>query len=284
MVGFREICRRLSFDSFEEIRTGFVGAPVERRGRMGILSVPKFLTEEFGTQPIDVATISYLKDKVKGYDLVVDLFCPAWVYEIGRLGRNLPILKSRIEIYYESAGGTGKAIKPGWHFLKEDWWKFNLNIKPSLPSKYVVLHTRATDHRRTWDAKYVKKLVETFPDVHFIEIDCYRRNTFSAKNYLFLGHLDIGLSACLISNATCVICVDSGIFHLAGAIGNAPIIALYGPTFPVLANHYACTVLTVDNCFPCHVTKFERCDSRAICKRLMEVTPEMVANELRRYV
>lgn len=277
MKGFAGIYKHLSCTSFEEIDTGGPNSPIPRRGRGQLISPSPYLPSK-PELPVD-----YLKGKFENYDRVVDLFCPAWNYEISRVNAGNLVDKNRVEMFYESAGGKGRPIPPVWKITEEDWKTYHYSYASNFPEKYVILHTRSTDNRRNWPEEYVRELVKALPNVNFIEVDCYNRVVFQARNYRLVGNLPFELLACLVYNSLGLVCVDSGVFHLSAALHrNIPTIALYGCNTPVLATTYPCKVLAGDGgCKPCQLS---RCDAKCKCKNMVEVKPEMVIEEIRRTI
>jgi heptosyltransferase-2 len=92
------------------------------------------------------------------------------------------------------------------------------------------------------------------------------------------GRTTLGQAAALLSQARAVVTNDSGLMHMAAALGR-PVIALYGPSDPALTPPLAADaqVLTLDlPCRPCHA---RRCPL-VHHKCLEELPPSLVSDRL----
>ncbi|HEX9893989.1 MAG TPA: glycosyltransferase family 9 protein, partial [Gemmatimonadales bacterium] len=98
------------------------------------------------------------------------------------------------------------------------------------------------------------------------------------------GHFDIGGTAAVLKRARCAIAGDTGVMHLATAVGT-PVVALLGPTvgaFGFLPYHARATVLERDlPCRPCTKMGGPVCPlGHHHCLEL--ITPAEVSDALRR--
>jgi ADP-heptose:LPS heptosyltransferase len=164
---------------------------------------------------------------------LVDLFCPAFVYE----QRADPVVLDRSEVFCIQAGielEEGEDIAPRWVVQEGD-----LDGMPSPGPNAIGLAIRATDPARTIQTKHAMQLAKWLiwkgyepwviddRDPHFEQEGVCRLTGFSISQ--------VGAWLPLLKG---LIAVDSGILHLAGAL-DVPTIGLFGPTDPdVMIKHY----------------------------------------------
>ena len=72
---------------------------------------------------------------------------------------------------------------------------------------------------------------------------------------MLAGELDIAETAACLAGAACVVAPDTGVLHLAAAVG-APVVGLYAPTFaslvgPRSALPVASVIQKPQTCAPC---------------------------------
>lgn len=138
---------------------------------------------------------------------------------------------------------------------------------------------------------FFPQLADRFDDVVLIgtDDDLTRfdgsRMQFSDRVRSFVGRLSLLGTAHMIANAGMVVANDSGLGHLAAAVG-VPTILLFGPTPHSTLGHLPANVTILRrglSCEPCwFATRFDACDGDVSC--LKEITVEEVCNMVRCHV
>jgi len=158
-----------------------------------------------------------------------------------------------------------RAIVPGWHYIENRLRILDtLGVAPAerhpriyLPSavrdgfaermrgrveggKYWVLHARAADLYKNWPAEKMRALLEharrDHPELAVLltgseaDRDALRPLAAGlAGVQVVAGELDIAHTAACLAGASCVVAPDTGVLHLAAALGVA-VVGLYAPT------------------------------------------------------
>jgi len=158
-----------------------------------------------------------------------------------------------------------------------------LKNKTRKSQKLIIVHARSNDARRTWPLDNVDKLCDLLikdPNTTVLLCDWgHTVNRWKEKERLFTL-LDIPLPqiAALIEQCDLVICPDSSMLHLAGAL-QKKIVTIFGPIPPESRiNYYAnASAVTLKlSCSPCFYNP--RCRNNIGNKLdcLTQITPEMV--------
>lgn len=137
-------------------------------------------------------------------------------------------------------------------------------------SPYWVLHAMAADAYKVWPLEKARALIESanqrHPELAVIltgsgadrqALDRLAAE-IGAKNgrvQVMAGELDIAETAACLAGAACVVAPDTGVLHLAAAVG-APVVGLYAPTFaslvgPRSALALAAVIQKPQTCNPC---------------------------------
>jgi ADP-heptose:LPS heptosyltransferase len=225
------------------------------------------------------------------YDLVVNLHCPCIGYE--RAGC---VPKNRIDLFAEHAGVKlenkqvdyfiqDKEINQGKEFLSQN--------KIRQDSKKIMVHIFTTASRRNLDMHTFKNaLMELSKDNQLIVLshstdygsDIYFDNI---PNSCILKDADIREVAGVMANCDLVLCPDSSILHLAGAL-SIPTVSLFGHTDPnARINYYPNTVaIWPGNNMQCSPCWSGQCNMKNICYKMIETntivnTCNMVINKKR---
>lgn len=97
-----------------------------------------------------------------------------------------------------------------------------------------------------------------------------------------IGKLSIIQTAAIIKNCAVFISNDSGLMHLAGAVGT-PQIAIFGPT-PIPKNrpwgNQEHKILLQSDCPPCYKDGHFNCTRKVLCRCLSDITHEQVFDSL----
>jgi len=179
--------------------------------------------------------------------------------------------------YLHLAAALGCDMSPvQWQFAVDDTDRATVsNTIP--PGKYAVLIPGTNWATKRWPVEKFAKLVEPL------------RHRFGLQSIVIGGPGDAAIAAgihnttdltgkttlrqtiALLERADLVVANDSGPMHIASALGR-PLVALYGPTSPLLTGPYGRpeTVLRLDlPCSPC----YSRTCSHQSCLQWLEIEP-----------
>lgn len=140
----------------------------------------------------------------------------------------------------------------------------------SACARYWVLHALAADPYKVWPLEKARALIEMTARKHpqaaviltgsRAERPALERLTAEVgagkgKAHVLAGELDIAETAACLAGAACVVAPDTGVLHLAAAVG-APVAGLYAPTFATLvgpraAPGAAAVIQKPQTCIPC---------------------------------
>lgn len=170
------------------------------------------------------------------YDLVVNLHCPAIHQEIPR---SRP--PNRIDIFANTAGVKIIDPVPRYYITKEEVEEGKKYFARCHPNdKKIFVHTSASSNRRSLDQTLlfsalshlnnhhgIQSVILTHPSDHD-----YKKSRWSdLPGALVLDSLDIRQVAGVMVHCDLVLCPDSAILHLAGAL-RIPTVSMFGPTDP----------------------------------------------------
>lgn len=135
---------------------------------------------------------------------------------------------------------------------------------------YWVLHALAADAYKVWPLEKTRRLIELAAQRHpgtaviltgsradRPALDRLRADIGAGQGmaHVLAGELDIAETAACLAGAACVVAPDTGVLHLAAAVG-APVVGLYAPTFASLVGPRAAARLPAiiqkpQTCNPC---------------------------------
>lgn len=142
---------------------------------------------------------------------------------------------------------------------------------------------------KRWPIEHWKTLIGLLPDINFAllggptddfikEIEAVAPDR--ARNWA--GRLSLAQNAGLFEKAAAVVANDTGLLHVADQM-ERPTIALIGPSAFGYPSHSSSSTMEVDlYCKPCSKDGRGKCVNSLYKRCLIEVTPESVANEIRR--
>lgn len=148
----------------------------------------------------------------------------------------------------------------------------------------VALQARSNDVRRTWPNKNVQELAELLSSRENTVVLLFdwghTASTWKSKDNLFvLADRPLVETAALVEQVDLVICPDSSMLHLAGAL-NKKIVTIFGPIPPQSRINYypnATAVVKKMSCHPCWYTpKCHKNDNRNYLECLTSITPKDV--------
>jgi ADP-heptose:LPS heptosyltransferase len=175
------------------------------------------------------------------YDLVINLHCPAVKNE--KPGKMPP---NRIDVFANHAGIKLKDPVPRYYPQKDEIEYGEILMQGMDPrQKTVLVQPFASSAKRSFDTRRIKQALASLNQSHGIQ-SLVLTHDGDTKDVLWdnipgcrpLHNLDIRQIAGVMVHCDMVLCPDSSILHLAGAMG-VPTVGLFGPTPPqIRINHY----------------------------------------------
>lgn len=164
--------------------------------------------------------------------------------------------------------------------------------KPSLEFDYsdaILLAPSAAWEMKRWPLENFKKLIKLLPDKKFIILGgkgdrfCQELEDLDSSRVKNLaGKLSLKESSQLVAHGKLLISADTGLIHVADVYG-ANGIMLYGPTAFGGTTFPQITILKTSlSCMPCTKDGRGKCIQDTYQKCMLEITPEMVAAEVKR--
>ncbi|MFH0911122.1 MAG: glycosyltransferase family 9 protein [Planctomycetota bacterium] len=166
----------------------------------------------------------------RDFDRVVDLFCPAFQYERARAHRTD---KSRVRLFCEAAGVRVSAPEQTVTEAREHWaggWLAGRGVRADRP--LVGLQPVSCGARRNWP---IERWAELSRGLEKIGVEVLVFHTFAravrSVRGLKAAGLRLGELAALAARCDLLVTPDSGLLHLASALG-IPTLSLWGSTNP----------------------------------------------------
>ena len=213
------------------------------------------------------------------YDLTINLHCPCVVYE---KRQNPPI--NRIDLFAAHAGVKPENKTPRYFIQPEELdeaKKFLSSKRISQNDKIILVHIFTSTIRRNLDDNKIKTTLMTLGKMGY-KLMVLSHKTDYPTNVIFsnipnttIFSGDVRQIAALMKYCDLVLCPDSSILHLAGAL-SVPTISIFGHTDPrARINYYPNTIAIWPgqdyNCCPCWN---EPCLMKDACYKA--ITPEMI--------
>lgn len=216
------------------------------------------------------------------YDLTINLHCPCIHYEvrgnppINRIDLfanhlSVPLLDKKIRYYIQP-----DEIEKGKRFLEP--------IKGKSP--ILLVQPSASNERRSLNHSILKQSLTELYQSHKIQSVIithskdFRTDTIwnNIPGSFMLHNADIREIAGVMVHCDMVLCPDSSILHLAGALG-APTVSLFGPTHPdARINYFPNTVAIWEarELKPCPCWYDARCPIGETCWK--RITPQLITS------
>ena len=151
----------------------------------------------------------------------------------------------------------------------------------------IAIQARSNDDRRTWPLEHVNALADLLAKdknkrVLIFDWGAKAEHWESRERVYTVKDMPLTETAAIVENADCIVCPDSSMLHLAGAIGKK-IVTIFGPIPPESRiNYYANTTAVTYkmSCQYCWYSPSCRREKSGIEKYacLTKVTPEMVSD------
>jgi len=172
--------------------------------------------------------------------------------------------RNRVERIWELSGlriDQYSDLRPKYYPLKEeiDWAKNFLKINPKSKAKFIIVGIESFANFRTWPINKFEELVDSLIDKSFnnyIILVGQNHNPIKGRNIInTCGELTIRELGALIVASQLVICGDTGLYHLAEAVGT-PSLVLFGsipPQARISTYAYTTPIYKEDlaPCIPC---------------------------------
>jgi ADP-heptose:LPS heptosyltransferase len=212
------------------------------------------------------------------YDLVINLHCPAFSYE---KRENPPI--SRIDLFANHAGVKLADPVPQYYIDKKEIETGRDFLTPVYSDKLILVQPFASTPNRCLEHGVLKSaLVRLYNEKGIRSVIITHSRDWQSDTLwdnvpgcVTLMDADIRQIAGVMVHCDLVLCPDSSIMHLAGALG-VPTVAIFGPTHPAARiNHYknAVAIWGGEGLAPCPCW-YEACPIGGACWK--QVTPERI--------
>ncbi len=217
------------------------------------------------------------------FDMVVNLHCPALKHE---KKENPPV--NRVDLFAQHTGVEllNKQIRYFMQDEEDKWGKdflFRSGVKLTDKTIFVNIFTTAT--KRNLDSQVFKEALMTLGRMGF-KLIVARHSSDAATNIMWeqipnviiLKDADIRNLVGVMANCNLILCPDSAIMHLAGAL-SIPMVAIFTYTDPnARVNYYENVSVIWEgrklNCSPCWSSP---CYMNLTCFKM--ITSDMIVNE-----
>lgn len=190
------------------------------------------------------------------YDLVINLHCPCIRYE--KPGCS-PL--NRIDIFAKHVGVTLSNPVPSYYVQKEEVQWAEEKISHLQGQKLILVQASASTSRRSLDHRVLKTTLQgLFQQHNIVSLLVQHGSDYKSEvewsavpGVVPIKDLDIREIAAMMVHCDMVLCPDSSILHLAGALG-VPTVSIFGPTHPAArVNHFpnAIAIWKGENYTPC---------------------------------
>jgi ADP-heptose:LPS heptosyltransferase len=203
------------------------------------------------------------------YDLIINLHCPAAPLE--RKGATPP---SRIEIFAAHAGVKLQDTKPHFYLQKDEIESGLDFIMTCLPAgNRIFVQPYATSSKRTFDVLKLKNALEELALYDVSSVILTNKSDgkeeafwYSIPNVTVLSNPDIRTVASIAIHCDMVLCPDSSLLHLAGAL-DISALCLFTSTWPhsILKHYPYATYLWGGELAGCEPCWYEPCHKNYIC-------------------
>jgi len=209
------------------------------------------------------------------FDAAVDL---DWYPELSRKADRVP----RQQLMAEAAGVRVSDPRPVYRVAAEEA-EFARRLLARARRPLVGIQVRATSRLRTYPPAQSRRTAALLLDADcgVVILDEAPDEGWPAAALDLSGALSIRQAAAIIGELDALIAPDSGLMHLAAAVGT-PCVTLFGPTDPELriAGYPRCVALqgnVTAGCPPCHDRPRCRVGPRQRPRCLSAIEPEQIA-------
>lgn len=199
----------------------------------------------------DLRKISYFTEALMGdWDEIVDLFCPAFAIEWKALRCEF----DRMELYCMEAGCHDFTdLKPELVISPQAWRQAKSVLANFFPDEepLAVIAPRGSDSCRALQPSQAGEIAQALMRSGFVVayLDLVPNETLDKLGLNRITTMDYWLLGAFVRAVDVVVSVDTGAYHLAGAV-NTPAVVLAGNQDPdVLTRHYPTHIGVVSSDF-----------------------------------
>lgn len=173
-----------------------------------------------------------------------------------------------------------------WGIEKKDQFRDDWSFSEKLPYEGIALAPSAAWEMKRWPMEHWKNLINLMPEQKFLVLGgpadtfCQDLEDMDPTRVTNLaGKLTLTESCQLVAESPLLISADTGLIHVADLLGNKGI-SLIGPTAFGFATNSNIKTLEIDlDCRPCTKDGRGSCSQEVYQRCMVELTPEMVADE-----
>jgi ADP-heptose:LPS heptosyltransferase len=218
-----------------------------------------------------------------GFDRTIKLSnpCPAAVYESTK---EPYIIKHRIDLFLEAANLTIENRDLIYH-VKDDekqWAEEFLRRNKALDKIRIGFQIRSAEARRDWERwrELTRLIYKHIQNSKIFIFDHDPKMAWKDKRVINICGFKIEDVASLIERLDLIIGSDSGLLHLAGAVGTK-ILGLFGPTNPFFRlSTYKADWIWLNKRFSCIPCWYSFSCGNSKCMRA--ITPKMVLEKIKK--
>lgn len=216
------------------------------------------------------------QDHLDSYDAIVDLTCPCVAHEVP----HAPSI-NRINLFAQHAGVALIDTSIKYTITKEERSWANEWLSNNLVNKYIVVQANSSTNNRDLPQLVLQRalmaILQEMPGYKAIVITHGDYlSDWDLYNIVRFHNYDVRHIAAILDKAELVMCQDSSVLHLAGAL-KKKIVSFFGPTDPYARiDHYENAIaICPAQKLQCWPSWYERpCKGAMTCWKL--ITPEMV--------
>jgi ADP-heptose:LPS heptosyltransferase len=249
---------------------GLAGRPrqvlVETRWRLGdeIMALPIYEALKTAHPATQVAVLCNFPDLLDG-NPHVDVVNPG-AYDPDRyiLLRGTKRDVQRLQHYANRAGVPKPATRPRLHFT--DWSTTLLEGIGGQARPLVAVSTGATWSTKRWPIDRWQAVCQGLETRGFGVVQLGRGDPEVGVGLSLMDRTSVREAACVLRQCRLLVCGDSGLMHLALAVGT-PVVALFGPTDPVILVEDDPDLTVIGNgreCFGCW-NRSESTEREGVC-------------------
>ena len=177
---------------------------------------------------------------VQDYDLVLNLHCPCIAHE----KPGLPPV-NRIDLFARHVGIRLQDHRPRYYLLREEV-KAEQKLFDTWREPTMLVQPFASNERRSMDHRVLKDAVVRMWEQYRVRSVVVTHGRDWSSDTLWdnlpgsvqIHNADVRRIAAMMAHVDLVLCPDSSLLHLAGAL-EVPTVSIFGPTHPAArVNHY----------------------------------------------
>lgn len=219
----------------------------------------------------------------EGYDKVVDLYCPGFLYETTERGR---LQYTRSQLFAAAAGVERiEGAVPVWRCADKE-----LDQAEKITGSrngYIACNLRGTCSNRVYPGGYANELLKRLLSLETQVVYGDVGNPhFKVPDGVQVVKQPFPVWAAIVSRASLVVCMDSSTMHLGAALSR-PTVTIFTTTdpFPYVSIYGVVAVESSGRCkLPCNYSSLKGWDRNkcrpARCDRIQSVNPDRVMEKV----